>query len=435
MSSTVKKVLIITYYWPPSGGASVQRWLKLTKYLPEYGIEPIVLTVDENSATYPVLDSSFEKEIDSRTRVYKTKSFEILKLFSLLVGKKKVPYGGFSNVNTKSISSKIFRFIRGNLFIPDARVGWNRYAYKKAVEIIDKYNIDTVITTSPPHSSQLIGLKLKRRHKIKWIIDINDPWTDIYYYETLFHLNCIKKIDLKYERESINTSDRIIVNCQSNQELYQSKLRTNDKDKFIIVPNGFDSADFENINKVTTEEFIFTYTGTITELYEPDLFFKLVRKLITRYQDISFKLLFVGTVSPTIKEDVEKYGLVNVTQYLGVLPHRQAIEYAVNSTVLLNIFPKTTHDKGVPGKLGEYLATKNPIISIGPTDGDSALIIEETLSGKSFSRDMEDELMAYLIELVEQWKEDSRSLQNNSDKIYPYSRKYGAEQIANLIKK
>ena len=430
----MEKVLIITYYWPPSGGASVQRWLKLSKYLLKFDIEPVVLTVDEKYASYPVKDESFNDEVKSGIKVFRTKSFEVLKLFSFFMGEKKVPYGGFSNVDTTTFFSKVTRFLRGNLLVPDARVGWNTYAFKKAKQIIKEHKIRTVITTSPPHSSQLIGLKLKRKLGINWIVDINDPWTDIYYYKDLLHLDFVKEIDKKHERTVVNGADRIIANCNSNKEIYHSKLENPNLEKFIVVPNGFDAEDFPERPSVNKQEFVFTYTGTIADKYEADILFECINELQTKFKEIKFKLIFVGTVSPSVKADIQKYGIDDITEYTGQVSHKQAIDYAVNATVLINIFPKTDHDKGVPGKLGNYLATKKPIVSISPINGDSAKILEHTGAGKSFNREMKKEMMHYLTRLVETWKQNPESLINTNENIYLYSREYGAGEIAKLIK-
>ncbi|MBA7559552.1 hypothetical protein ES708_01167 [subsurface metagenome] len=188
-----KKVLIITYYWPPSGGAGVQRWLKFVKYLPEFNIQPYVLSVNPKYASFPLLDKSLEKEVPESVQVFKTKSREPFSFYKKVTGESEIPYAGFVNQGNPGFLNKIARAIRGNLFIPDARVGWNKFALKKALEIIQKYEIDTLITTSPPHSTQLIGLKLKNKTGVNWIADLRDPWTDIYYYKQMYHTIWAKK--------------------------------------------------------------------------------------------------------------------------------------------------------------------------------------------------------------------------------------------------
>ena len=182
----MKKILIITYYWPPSGGAGVQRWVKFVKYMTTMGIEPFVLTVHPDYATYPQTDLTLEKDIPDNVQVFYTKSFELYSLYKKISSNKEVPYGGFSNTRKLDIKEKILRFIRGNFIIPDPRKGWNKYAIKKAKELIRLFQIDTVITTSPPHSTQLIGLQLKNQLDIKWLADLRDPWTDIYYFRQMY---------------------------------------------------------------------------------------------------------------------------------------------------------------------------------------------------------------------------------------------------------
>jgi len=176
----MQKVLIVTYYWPPGSGAGVQRWLKFSKYLPRHGWEPVILTIDPDYAAWPVTDVSHSGEIPDSLRVYKTISTDFFRLYRK--DKTKIPSAGFAGDGKKGLSGIILRFIRGNFFIPDPRRGWNRHAFRKACEIIQSTGIKNVITTSPPHSTQLIGLKLKRKYPdINWIADLRDPWTDIYY--------------------------------------------------------------------------------------------------------------------------------------------------------------------------------------------------------------------------------------------------------------
>ena len=218
----MKKILIITYYWPPSGGAGVQRWVKFIKYFNKYNIKPYVITVDPNSASYPLVDNTLSNDIPKNTPVYLTKTFEPYNYYKK-INKKEIPYAGFANEGNPNLIQKTARFIRGNFFIPDARKGWNKFAYAKALEVIEKENIDSVITTSPPHSTQLIGLKLKKELNIKWIADLRDPWTDIYYYESMLHTKWAKLKDEAYEKEVIEKADQLIVVSDSIKQLLASK--------------------------------------------------------------------------------------------------------------------------------------------------------------------------------------------------------------------
>lgn len=426
-----KKVLIITYYWPPSGGAGVQRWLKFAKYLPEFDIEPIILTVDPKYASYLQIDESLGLDISPDLKVFKTKSFEPLNILSGLFGKKNVPYGGFTNVNKSSFLQTVLRFIRGNFFIPDARVGWNKYAYKKAIDIIREYKIDTVITTSPPHSTQLIGLKLKRNLNINWIADFRDPWTDIYYYKDLLHINLVKNIDKRKERRVLEISDKVVVNCESNKELLISKIKDIDQSKFYVITNGFDEKEFVFENK-NTDEFIITYSGTISENYNPDVFLKALSKIKSNYSDIEFKLRMIGNVSADIEETIKEYKLTDNYEATGYISHAELVNYLISSTILFYIFPKTDNDKGIAGKLFEYLAAGKTIVGIGPKDGDSAKIIEECKAGKMFERVEELELTNYLKSLVEKWV-IQKNLNIYSTIYLKYSRRELTSKYIDLI--
>ena len=195
----MNKVLIVTYYWPPSGGAGVQRWLKFAKYLPEFGWEPIILTVDPQFAAYPVTDYSLNEDVPAGLRIYSTPATDYFSIYRK--DKSKIPTAGFANSMDDTLKGKFLRFIRGNFFLPDPRKGWNRYAFKKASDLIDSEGIKHVITTSPPHSTQLIGLKIKKKYpEIKWIADLRDPWTDIYYYKQFYPTLLSKRIDAGYEK-------------------------------------------------------------------------------------------------------------------------------------------------------------------------------------------------------------------------------------------
>ena len=275
----MKKVLIISYYWPPSGGAGVQRMLKSVKYFPVFGIIPYVITVKEDQASYPSIDESLSKDVPAEAKIFRTDTFEPFGIYSKLLGKKSIPTG-FSNESNPGLFQKFSRFIRGNFFIPDARRGWIKFAYEEAASIIERENIDTVFTTSPPHSAQLVGLKLKRKFGVKWIADLRDPWTDIYYYDEFNHLSFARKKDLKYENEVLTSADRIITVSKDVKRIFGSKSDKIDPNKITIIPNGYDWEDFNN-KKIFPEknEFIITYTGTLADSYNPSVFFHSLKKV------------------------------------------------------------------------------------------------------------------------------------------------------------
>ncbi len=428
----MKKVLIISYYWPPSGGAGVQRWLKFAKYLPGFEVDPIILTVDPHYASYPQIDESLEKDIPSDLKVYKTRSFEVLGFISELFGKDKIPYAGFSNVDSNNLFQVLLRFIRGNFFIPDARKGWNKIAYKKAVELIRQFDIDTIITTGPPHSTHLVGLKLKKLKKVRWIADFRDPWTDIYYYNDMLHTPIARKIDRAMEKRVIESADNVIAINKSVGKLLMSKTDDADSRRFSIITNGFDEDDF-NFSLSLSEEFVITYSGTISEKYKPQVFFKVLARIIKLYPDLPLKFRLAGNISSSIEREIKEHGLHDIFVYYGYVNHEELARLLKSSTVLLYAFPETINYRGASGKLFEYLAAERPVISIDSTESDASLIIEECQAGKSFTREDEEGLFEYLEYLVTLFRKHGEVRAGNGMHLN-YSRKKLTAELARLIK-
>jgi glycosyltransferase involved in cell wall biosynthesis len=425
-----KKILILTYYWYPSGGAGVQRILKFVKYLNQFGIKPFVVTVDENKASYPSFDHSFEKDIPVYAEVFRTDTNEPFGIYSRLLGKRSIPTG-FSNESSPGAFQKFSRFIRGNLFIPDARKGWIKFAYEKAKEIIEKENIDVILSTSPPHSTQLSAMKLQKELGIKWIADLRDPWTDIYFYNEFRHTSAAKKKDLQFEKNVLESADRITTVSDSLKNLFVSKSRKIDPDKIFVIPNGFDADDFQNkISLVTQEKFIITYTGTIADSYNPEVFFEALKPVIDKNTEIKFVIRFVGNLSSGLHQYVKKLDLEKYLEVIPMVSHDESINYLMQSTILLLVIPDVKNDKEIlTGKLFEYLAAGKKIICIGPVDGDAANIINECNAGKTFCRKNENDIRTYLKELISLWKKD-----NNLDVENVCSKYSRCEQTKELVK-
>jgi glycosyltransferase involved in cell wall biosynthesis len=408
-------VLIITYYWPPSGGAGVQRWLKFAKYLPEYGWQPIILTVDQEYASYPQRDESLLSEVNPACLVYTTKSFELYNLYKFISGKKEVPYGGFANETRESFFQKASKFLRGNFLVPDPRRGWNKYALGKAIELIREFNIDTVVTTSPPHSTQLIGLKLKQEFNTRWIADLRDPWTDIYYYNQFKHTALARKIDQKYEREVVENADLLITVSEDVKRIFAGKSNLPIAAKTMVIPNGFDEDDFRISNIPSESKKIITYSGTISDAYDVDGFLEALSGIDQKLRS-QLLIRFVGKVPASIEAKFRSTGLD--LELVGYVDHPKSIEYLLRSDLLLLVIPKVKNNQGIlTGKFFEYLASKKPILAIGPTDGDLTGIIQETESGKLFDYSDIDGMKTFLESVF------NNSFQGNPAKMASYSRK------------
>jgi len=422
----MKKVLIITYYWPPSGGAGVQRWLKFAKYLPEFGWQPVILTVDPEYASYPQRDESLLSEVDPNCLVYTTKSFELYNFYKLISRKKEVPYGGFANESKEGLLQKVSKFIRGNFLLPDPRKGWNKYALKKAEELIKLHHIDTVITTSPPHSTQLIGLKLKQKLNIRWIADLRDPWTDIYYYNQFKHTALARKIDKSYERKVVENADQLITVSEDVKRVFAEKSRFPISEKTVVIPNGFDEDDFRLTNFPAEAKKIITYSGTISEVYRVDCLLEALHHLNDDLKS-QVRIRFVGKVPSSIEQKFRSTGLE--IELVGYVDHPKSIEYLFRSDLLLLVIPEVKNNRGIlTGKFFEYLASQKPILAIGPIDGDLAKIIRETNCGKLFDYDDSEGMLQFIQNTLA--KPISVS---NPERMNQYSRKQLTHKIAELL--
>ena len=430
-----KKVLVITYYWPPSGGAGVQRSLKFVKYLSQMGFSPIVLTVDETKASYPLNDQSLLKEVPENVKVIRTNSFEPLNILSSLIGKKNVPYGGFANANKESKKQKLLRWIRGNFFIPDARVGWTRYAVEEARRIIREEKIDCVYISSPPHSSQLIGLKLKKEFPaVRWVADLRDPWTDIYYYKDLLHGERAKKKDAQFEKRVLEESDSIIVVSEPIKYSFLKKSVLIIPDKIQVLPNGYDESDFKSDVENSKDTFTITYVGTMADSYHPEIFFNVFKKLVIQYADQKIRFKFIGDAPWTLKKMVDGLGLESYCEWGGHISHDEAVCEMQKANALLLIIPDTAGANGIlTGKLFEYLGSKRLIVGIGPKHGDAAAILRECNAGEMFERNEENEMYSWMVEKLELWKSGKEYALIN-DSIKNYTRETLTKRLATLLR-
>lgn len=428
----MEKVLIITYYWPPSGGPGVQRWLKFATYLPSFGIQPVILTVDPQHATYPIIDESLVLKVPSPLEVFSTQTAEPYTLYKRVFGIKQVPFSGFANETKSKLSSKIARFLRGNIFVPDARVGWNRYAVRKAIELIDKYNIKTVITTSPPHSSQLIGLRIKKhRPLVRWIADLRDPWTDIYYYDKMLHLPLIKQIDARLEKKVLIGADILITVSQNLAALFTRKM-TGKSDKMVqVITNGFDPVDFVSENREpansNSSQIVVSYTGTMSDDYNLSGFLEAINQAVAISKN-TFTIKITGSISPRWRQKIEKLHPNIFKEFMGHVSHDKALSQILNSDILLLLIPSNDGNKGiVTGKIFEYIASGRPVLGIGPVDGDASEILFETGAGRMFDYNDVTGIREFLLsDFIAGYKP-------NKEKLEKYSRHSLTRHLAKLI--
>ncbi len=438
----MKKVLVITYYWPPSGGSGVQRWLFFSKYLSEFGIEPHILTVNPQLASYKFLDNSLEVH-GKNINVYHTETSEPFDFYSKIIGKPKaeaVPQG-FSGESNPGLIKKIARFVRGNFFIPDARKGWVPFAFEKAAELITSNKIDTIITTGPPHSTHLTGLRLKRKFNVKWIADFRDPWTDVYYNNMLYRTSIAKNIDVRLENEVLQNADLILTIGPGMVKILKEKLNKNGAassgDKFHYILNGFDPDAFENIEvKKDSSRFTICHLGVLSNNQPINGFTEAMAKIAKEEPGLleSIRLKLIGKVSPNLIDDLRKQVPQLEIQNIDYLPHQNAMAEIVNSDLLFNSLAETKDAHYlISGKLMEYLATGNPILCLGDPSGDAASLLSVSDDAVVYDRNDVGKIYTFILMILRKWKE-SKSTSVKRD-ISLYSRRNTAKQLAQLINK
>ncbi|WP_231501381.1 glycosyltransferase family 4 protein [Hymenobacter swuensis] len=429
------RLLVITYYWPPSGGAGVQRSLKFVKHLPQFGVEPTVITVDPAQAAYPVLDHSLAADVPASVRVIRTDTFEPFDSYKKLTGRKQVPYGGFVGESKTSRAQQLFKFVRGNLFIPDARRGWNRYVLEAVAQLIAAgEQFDAVLTSSPPHSTQLIGLELQRRYGLRWLADMRDPWTDIYYYKELNHLPPARWLDARYERQVLEQADAVLVTSPHTKRLFLGKSRQIEAASIHVLPNGYDEDDFQSPSQSPSDQLLITHTGTISETYHIELLLAACAECQRRHPDVPLRLRFVGKVSEGIQRQAREAGLADTVEFIPFVPHDESVEYLLRSTVLLMAIPDVANNRGIlPGKVFEYLAAGKPILCVGPAGSDADELLQACGSGRALPYDAYTQMLEELEALAAQWR-----INPNLDLpgAHPerYSRRSLTEQLAGLLK-
>ncbi|GAB1414759.1 glycosyltransferase family 4 protein [Paludibacter sp.] len=385
----MKKVLIITYYWIPSGGSGVQRWVKFVKYLRSFGWEPIVYAPE--NPDYPLIDKSFADDIPTDVEVIKHKIWEPYQLYRKFTGNKsKAIQTGFV-VEKKQLrwKDKFSIWLRGNLFIPDARIFWVRPSIRFLKKYLKNNPVDIIVTTGPPHSVHLIGQGLKHEFpNIPWVADFRDPWTSIFYYKDLKLTHLADKIHQGMEKEIISSADAVVVvseHMKKEYEMFKNK-------RIEIISNGYDETDFEDIEPYELErKFVITYTGLMTDKQNPKVLWKVLSELAVEIDGFENDLLIrlVGGVDNEIIDDLKAYGLESNAEILNYVSHSEVIRFQKSSQILLLSLMNDTKTKSVvTGKLFEYLKANRPVIGIGFKDGDAAALLQQTGAGEMF--DFED---------------------------------------------
>jgi glycosyltransferase involved in cell wall biosynthesis len=416
------KVLIITYYWPPAGGSGVQRWLKFVKYLQNFDVEPIVYTVD--NANYPKEDKTLLHEVPTNIKILKQPIWEPTNL--LFWKKKEAQKSDVSN----AVNNGFLSFIRGNFFIPDPKIFWVNSSVKFLHQYLKENKVEVVISTGPPHSMHLIAQKLKQKTNIKWIADFRDPWSNLYYNEEFRQLSFAKKKNEKLENSVFKNADCILTVSNSLKKEFDQKAT-----RVEVITNGFDDEVVTNTLIILDEKFSISYIGLLPKQSNPKLLFKVLSTLCAEDTDFkaNLKLNFIGDISQDVKQEIINYNLLENTNFIGYVSHKEAIAYQRKAQVLLLLIPNVAKSEGIlTGKLFEYLTAKRPILAMGPETGDLSEILKNTSSGVVVDFGNEAKLTSEIRNLYQQYK--TGDLQVNSKNIEQFHRKELTKSLSEIIK-
>ncbi|MEO6346405.1 MAG: glycosyltransferase family 4 protein [Aquaticitalea sp.] len=425
---TIKKALIITYYWPPAGGPGVQRWLKFVKYLPEFDVQPVVY-IPQNPR-YPIEDSSLISEIPEGITIISQPIKEPYKFANFLSRKtsNSISSGIIPKKNKQSFLQKLMLYVRGNFFIPDARIAWVKPSVEYLSDYIKKESIKTIITTGPPHSLHLIGLQLKERLGVKWLADFRDPWTSIGYHKELKLSKSSENKHRQLEKKVLQTADIIIVTSENTRKEFA--IKTNQS--IEVITNGYDTYNLQKI--VKDKQFTLSHIGSLLSERNPKNLWIVLSELIQENSAFraQFQLQLIGVISDDVLQEIYHHDLKTYVNVVGYVSHDEALILQRQSQVLLLVEIDSEDTKAIiPGKLFEYMVSDTPILAIGPRESDVEHIIKSTNTGTYFYYDAKEELKSQILRYFEVYK--LGELTTQAIGIKPYSRKELTGKLAALI--
>jgi hypothetical protein len=429
----MKKALIISYYWPPSGGAGVQRWLKFVKYLRDFGWEPVVYCPE--NPEYPETDISLFKDIPTDLEVLKHPIWEPYLIYKKLLGQKKevrINTGFLSESKKNKTLEKLSVWIRGNLFIPDARRFWIRPSIKFLTDYLEDHAVDVVISTGPPHSTHLIAMQVANQCRLPWLADFRDPWTNIDFYQDLRLTSRSDKKHHALETEVLQKADAVTVISNTMADDFSRIHRR----QYNVITNGFDTADIDRPSPALDSKFSIAHIGTLVSTRNPVTVWQALQQLLSTHTELAgdLEIKLVGKVDFSVTDALENHGLTRFVNRIDYMPHQDVVECQQKSQVLLLIINKTPNSRMIlTGKFFEYLAARRPILCLGPEDGDAAKILSETHAGLLAGFDDVEKMRLHLLQFYAGYKNGTLAFQNQD--IEKYSRRELTRQLADILNK
>lgn len=433
----MRRVLFITYYFPPSGGSGVQRALKMVKYLPDAGWTPLVLTVDPDQASYPDLDPAMLSEIPEGIRVERTSSRDPYALYARLMGKKKedVVGVGFLGADHASLKERFARWVRANLFLPDARVGWVRHAVRAGRRLAADPGFDAIVSTGPPHSVHLIGEQLADLSGVPWIADIRDAWPDPAYQHMLPTSRWARGRDERLRNSALRNADvRVAVTRDLAHHMSEAVGAP-----FSLIRNGFDPDDMEapetdHVSEKWAGDFLVVHTGNLSVARDPEPLWVVLDQPGALDRWPRLRIVFVGNVDASIMDRAVRVVGADRITHIPYVPHAQAVAWMKRAALLLLPINRVMGSAGiVTGKIYEYLASGRPILALGEPGGEADGLLKESGGGTLFGYTDTAGLSAAVGRHYHAWTSGNPIPGAQLDLLHPYSRKNQALELARLL--
>lgn len=354
----IHRVLVVAYYFPPLGLSGVQRTLKFAKYLPQFGWEPVVLTVEDRG--YFAKDESLLRELEGLpVEVIRTPSMDPLHFFR----KKNVvrmPSG-----KSLGLLGKLSQAV----FIPDNKIGWKKHAVDAAMRAIEQQPVDAIFATAPPYTDFLIGAEIKRRTGLPLVLDYRDAWlaNPLHSYLTPLH----RTLHRQLEQRVLRTADRIIaINRPIKEQTLTAYpfLRHNDVQ---IIPQGFDQADFEGIQRRRSDDGVLRilHAGSFYYNRTPQHMLRALRTVFDEHPGLRgrIELHLAGSRRDEDLRSVETLELGDAVHMHGYLPHRDTIQQLLDADLLWLMIGRGRGEEMMStGKLYEYLGACRTILATVP---------------------------------------------------------------------
>ncbi|MFH1121129.1 MAG: glycosyltransferase family 4 protein [Bacteroidota bacterium] len=426
-----RRVLIISYYWPPSGGAGVQRWLKFVKYLRLSGWEPVIYTPE--NPEYPAIDESLAKDIPDGIEIIRTPIWEPYRFYRKLVGagkNERINAGFLSEKKRPGLAEHFSIWLRGNFFIPDARKFWIKPSVKFLLKYLAEKPVDAIVSTGPPHSMHMIALGVRRKTNLPWLADFRDPWTNIDFYHELMLTGWADKKHHRQELSVLRKADEVVVISRSMRTDFLSILDR----EYSVITNGFDEEDVTDLKAEPDKKFTVSHIGTMVKTRNPETLWQAIRAETIHNPAfaVNLEIKLVGSVDYSVNESIGKAGLEKYVNRVNYLPHDEVVRVQQQSQVLLLLINDTPNAKVIlPGKFFEYMASRRPILCIGPPDGDAAQVIADTGSGIVVEKNDFSGIQKAVRELYSRYESGNTAIKSSG--IEKYSRKELTMRLAERL--